>query len=379
MAGMYIHIPFCKKACHYCDFHFSTSLRSKDKVVDTICKEIELKNTYTSSHTLNTIYFGGGTPSLLSPSDLNKIFETIHQFYEVNPQAEITLEANPDDLTPSKIKELVNSPINRLSIGIQSFRDKDLVWMNRAHKADQATSAVENAQKAGFNNITIDLIYGIPGLSKDAWRENLKKAFALNIQHISAYCLTVEEGTSLGYRVAKNQSKDVDDDEASTQFEIMLEAMNENGFEQYEISNFAKDGCYSKHNSNYWNKTPYIGIGPSAHSFDGTSREWNVANNKKYVDSINENIIPSEKETLSKETRYNEYILTGLRTKWGVNLIQIKDLFGEEIQNFLLNTSKKFLSSKYIERKDNCLILTPTGKLFADKIAADLFIVDDMD
>lgn len=374
---MYIHIPFCKKACHYCDFHFSTSLRQKQKVVDAICKEIELRQDYLASNHLSTIYFGGGTPSTLNQDELHQILNTIHQFYEVDPNAEITLEANPDDLTEEKLQELQQSPVNRLSIGIQSFREEDLKWMNRAHNANQALSCVAKAKQLGFNNITIDLIYGIPGLSHEDWMNNLEKAFSLDIQHISAYCLTVEQGTALGYSVSKHQSKDVDEEEASQQFEIMLDQMQKHGFEQYEISNFAKDENYSKHNSSYWNKTHFIGIGPSAHSFNGKSREWNVANNKKYVDSIQNQIIPSEKEILDKETLYNEYILTGLRTKWGIDISQIKNQFGEEIQNFLLNSSNKFISSKLIDRSGSKLVLTPEGKLFADKIASDLFIVSE--
>lgn len=377
MAGIYIHIPFCKKACHYCDFHFSTSLRQKEKVVHALQKEIELRKHYLADAPIETIYLGGGTPSLLSPDELSSLFESIHRHFTVIESPEITLEANPDDLTASKIKELAHSPINRLSIGIQSFRDEDLKWMNRAHHANQAKEAVKSAQNSGFDNITIDLIYGLPHLDEASWKANLQQAFELNIQHISAYCLTVEPGTALGYNVSKGKSKDVDDDLAGLQFELMLDMMNKHGFEQYEISNFAKNECYSRHNSNYWNKTHYLGIGPSAHSFDGTSRAWNIANNKKYCDAIFNGKLAAEQEELDLTTRYNEHILTGLRTKWGVNLSQIKKYYGEDFQNFLLNSSSKFISSKLIERSADSLLLTEKGKLFVDKIASDLFMVNE--
>ena len=377
MAGIYLHIPFCKKACHYCDFHFSTSLRQKGKVVNAIQKELILRKPYLNNQSISTIYFGGGTPSTLSSQEINQIFNTLYSHYSIEETVEITLEANPDDLTHEKLKELKATPINRLSIGIQSFRPEDLEWMNRAHNAQQALECVQLAKQYEFENITIDLIYGIPNLPNEAWLKNLETAFSLDINHISAYCLTVEQGTALGYQVAKRKQEDIDESQASKQFEIMLEQMKKHGFEQYEISNFARNQSYSKHNSNYWNKTHYLGIGPSAHSFNGTSREWNIANNKKYVDSIREGIIPSQKEELDLQTQYNEYILTSLRTIWGINLTQIKENYGEEIQNFLLNSSNKFISSELLTKKDNRLTLTGKGKLFADKIASDLFILEE--
>lgn len=386
MAGIYIHIPFCKQACHYCDFHFSTSLKNKDAFLNALNKEIETQKEYlpnNDSETINTIYLGGGTPSLLSHKEVMNIFDSLHQHYAISDDAEITLEANPDDLTTNKLKELKNTPINRLSVGIQSFRDEDLQLMNRAHKSQEALKSVSIAQDYGFDNITIDLIYGIPTLSNDDWKKNLQTAFDLKVNHISAYCLTVEPKTVLAHLIKTGKVNNVDEQKGAEQFEIMLAAMSKNNFEQYEISNFCKDKHYSKHNSNYWLKQNYLGLGPSAHSFNGTSRQWNISNNNQYIKEIKSYIPKSkstpnwfEKETLSKNQQHNEYILTSLRTIWGTNLQYIADNFGESYLLSLQKEVEKYVSSKDVTINNNALLLSNKGKLIADKIASDLFVLD---
>ncbi len=376
MSGIYIHIPFCKQACHYCDFHFSTSLKNKDSLLQALQKEIALQKDYLGGETINTIYLGGGTPSLLSQKELMQIFDTLHQHYIISSDAEITLEANPDDLTIGKIKNLKNTPINRLSIGIQSFYDEDLKLMNRAHNSKEALRVVKDAQDNDLENITIDLIYGIPTLSNKNWKSNLQTAFDLQVKHISAYCLTVEPKTALAHLVKEGKIKNVDEQHSAEQFEIMLEEMRKNNFEQYEISNFCKDGHYSKHNSNYWLKVSYIGLGPSAHSYNGTSRQWNVSNNAVYIQSFE----PSgptrfEKETLTPAQHYNEYILTTLRTKWGSDLKYIETKFGTDYVSNCLKEADTYLLSGDLKKENNILFLTDKGKLIADKIASDLFVV----
>jgi len=373
MAGIYIHIPFCKQACNYCDFHFSTSLKNKDAFLDALKKEIELQKNYLGTKKINTIYLGGGTPSILNQVELMQIFDTIDKHFEISKDAEITLEANPDDLTKNKIKELKNTPINRFSIGIQSFYDEDLKLMNRAHNSHEAVSAVKGAQDAGFENITIDLIYGIPNLTEHRWRNNLQNAFLLDVKHISAYCLTVEPKTVLAHQVKTKQIKNVDEQQSSEQFEIMLEAMKQQGFVQYEISNFCKDNYYSKHNSNYWLKENYLGLGPSAHSYNGTTRQWNVSNNALYIKGIDENKLNFELEELSDSQRYNEYILTSLRTIWGTSLDIISSSYGNDYNTYCLKEAEKYILSEDVKIEANKLFLTDKGKLIADKIASDLF------
>jgi len=317
MPGIYIHIPFCKQACHYCDFHFSTSLNNKGAFLNALKKEIELQKNYlspspspkgegNSKSKINTIYFGGGTPSLLSQMELMDIFNTLHTHFDIAANAEITLEANPDDLSEEKIKQLKDTPVNRLSIGIQSFFDEDLQLMNRAHNSNESLNAVKLAQKSGFSNITIDLIYGIPTLTHINWKKNLQTAFDLDVKHISAYCLTVEPKTALAKFVQTGKIKNVDEQQSAEQFEIMLKAMNSNNFKQYEISNFCKDDFYSRHNSNYWLKENYLGLGPSAHSFNTKSRQWNISNNALYIQSLEKNELRFEVEILTTSQRYNE-------------------------------------------------------------------------
>lgn len=373
MSGIYLHIPFCKQACHYCNFHFSTSLQHKQGMIESIVQELELQQEYLGGTPLQSIYLGGGTPSLLDAKDLEMIFNKIHDLHTVLPEAEITLEANPDDLNPEKLQILKDSPINRLSIGIQSFIEEDLRFMNRAHNAQEATVCIENALAAGFDNLTIDLIYGTPTLSNEQWLQNLNRVFQYNIPHISCYCLTVEPQTALAHFVEKGKVKPVDEDQAALQFEILMEQMRARGYEHYEISNFAQPDRYAVHNSSYWLGEKYLGIGPAAHSFNGASRQWNVANNAKYMKAIAAGEIPCENEVLSREQRYNEYVMTALRTIWGANLDKIND-YGIKFKRHFLMMINPFLDNGTIKRKDESFYLTDSGRLLADNIAAELFV-----
>jgi oxygen-independent coproporphyrinogen III oxidase len=372
MAGIYLHIPFCKQACHYCNFHFSTSLKYKDEMVAAMLRELELQQAYLGGEPVETIYFGGGTPSLLDQRDLDLFFDQIFKHYPTGPgELEITLEANPDDLTPQKIKELRQTPVNRFSIGIQSFSEDDLKFMNRAHNAREALACIRNAQDAGYENLTVDLIYGSPTTSDAQWATNLQQVFDFEIPHLSSYCLTVEEKTALAHFVKTGKSKPVDEEQAARQFEFLVKQTEAQGFEHYEISNFAKPGWHSRHNSSYWKGAKYLGIGPSAHSFDGVSRQWNVANNAAYLRSLNEGEIPFEKEILTPEQRYNEYVMTSLRTMWGCDLKKIGELGYEE--HFLKNV-EPYLSEGIVERSDAIFKLTPKGKFLADGVASQLFV-----
>ncbi|MEM6318100.1 MAG: radical SAM family heme chaperone HemW [Bacteroidota bacterium] len=368
MAGLYLHIPFCKQACHYCNFHFSTSLRHKDTMVETILQELVERKDYLAGQTLQSIYFGGGTPSLLSVEELNRIFTTIQKNYTVAVDAEITLEANPDDLTKEKLTAFQQTLINRFSIGIQSFFAEDLQLMNRAHNVEEAKKCIEDAQAAGFHNLTIDLIYGSPTTSDERWEANIATALAFDIPHISCYCLTVEPNTALAHFVEKGKVQPVDEEKAARQFEILIATLTAAGYEHYEISNFAKPNWHARHNSNYWLGAHYLGIGPSAHSFNGTSRQWNVANNAKYIKAMQSNRPFFEKETLTKVQQYNEYILTALRTKWGCSLKKI-DNWGAAFAQHFKKESKAFINDQFIQEKNNIFTLTDSGKLLAYKIA----------
>ena len=374
MAGIYLHIPFCKKACHYCDFHFSTSPQYKDQMLNALSQEIGLRKNYLAGETIETIYFGGGTPSLLSADELQILIGAITDLYEVSPTAEITLEANPDDLSPQKVREFRQTLINRFSIGIQSFFEEDLKWMNRAHTAPEAQSSIKRVQDAGFENITADLIYGYPLLSKPKWEHNIQQLIELHIPHISSYSMTVEPATALSSFIKKGEQKPMDEGQSSAQFLILMEQLTEAGFEHYEISNFAKPGLYSKHNSNYWEGVSYLGIGPSAHSFNGESRQWNVSNNSKYIDQIQLKKIPAEMEMLSTENRINEYIMTSLRTSKGMSLQKITERFGSDYANEVRNGLEPFADKNWINLKEQIVTLTTDGKLFADHIASELFI-----
>ncbi len=374
MAGIYIHIPFCKQTCSYCDFHFSTSLKSKEALISSLIREIELQKNYLGKDALiETVYFGGGTPSLLSSEEHDTVFKVLYNTFKIAKNAEITLEANPDDLSKIKLQELILSPVNRLSIGIQSFFEADLKLMNRAHNSQQAENCIKVSQDAGFENITIDLIYGTPGLSNTNWKKNLDKAFNFGVPHLSCYSLTVEEKTPLESHIKKGKVNPLDEEQSAEQFLILMEETAKNGFKQYEISNFCKPDFHSRHNSNYWKGIKYLGLGPSAHSFDGKSRQWNISNNFRYIQSITENKIAAEKENLTIEQKFNEYMMIGLRTSTGISLEKVRNEFGENYLSNLLTEAKNYLDCNKISLKDNHLILTNAGKLIADRISSDFF------
>ncbi len=371
MAGIYIHIPFCKQACHYCNFHFSTQQKLLPDMVQAIVQEAGLRKGYINEK-VGTIYFGGGTPSLLSTPDLKSLIDGMRKRFTIEEGAEMTLEANPDDITEEKLIEWKAAGINRLSIGVQSFAEEDLRWMNRAHNASHALNCLQLATKH-FDNITIDLIYGTPTLSNEQWVHNIETALALKIPHLSCYALTVEPKTALEKLIEKKQLENVDADKQARHFDILVERLGQAGFEHYEISNFARPGYRSKHNSSYWQGKPYLGLGPSAHSFNGTSRQWNVANNALYLKSIEQNTVPFEMEILTAPQQLNEYIMTALRTVEGLSLEKVKEHFGEERALLLLKESRKWNQSQHIVLEGDYLRLTAKGKFMADGIAADLF------
>jgi oxygen-independent coproporphyrinogen-3 oxidase len=375
MSGIYIHIPFCKQACHYCDFHFSTSMKKKDEMVLALAKEIAMRKNEFSNEIVETIYFGGGTPSVLSNDEINFLIAEVYKNYNVVENPEITLEANPDDLSSERIFELSKSPINRLSIGIQSFYEEDLKMMNRAHNSAEAINCLKEATKY-FDNISIDLIYGIPGMSDEMWKQNIETALSFGIPHISSYALTVEPKTALKKLIDTGKIAEPQDEVASNHFMILVETLQKNGFIHYELSNFGKENYFSKNNSAYWLGKKYIGIGPSAHSYDGEKRGWNIANNSLYLKSIQDNILPIETEILSKSDRYNEYIMTGLRTIWGVSLHRIEQEFGLEYLNYLKKQAQKFLNDDLVFIESNILKPTAKGKFLTDGIASDLFYLN---
>lgn len=374
MAGLYLHIPFCSKACVYCDFHFSTNLSRKAEVVNAIQKEIEWQQNYLDGQTLNSVYFGGGTPSLLSESELMSLLETTHHNFKVANDAEITLEANPDDLSKEKLKMLESAGINRLSIGVQSFRDEDLHFMNRSHKAAEIEIAVKTAQDVGLTNLSIDLIYSIPGLSNQAWMLNMEKALLLDVPHISAYSLTVEEKTVLYHKIEKGEIPAPSETQAEEQFKL-LDKLNDAGFEHYEISNLAKTNCRAKHNSSYWKGANYLGVGPSAHSFNGKSRQWNVSNNFTYLKAIKANEIPHEKELLTEADQYNEYIMTNLRRLEGVDRVIIFQLFGEKFSAYLLAEAKAEITKGNLIEQNGAYSIPQEKRFYSDGIAASLFYI----
>ncbi len=374
MAGLYIHIPFCKKACAYCDFHFSTSIKYLPDLVAAICKEIELKQSRLAGQTLQSIYFGGGTPSFLPSNQLAKIFSQIEKSFDLTNLVEVTLEANPDDLTRTKLNELRQLPVNRFSIGVQSFHDEDLLWMNRAHKSEEAFAAVKRSQDTGFENLTIDLIYGYPLLSNDKWHYNINSAIALQVPHISAYSLTVEERTALAHQIKVGKLQNLSDDQSANHFAQLVQSLAEAGFEHYEISNFAKPNQYALHNTNYWRGEQYLGIGPSAHGFDGSARYANIANNIKYLKAINAGELPESIEVLTPANRFNEYVMTALRTMWGIDIAKIERDFDP---SYITGFNKELdinIAQGNVLLKDNHIILSSKGKLFADRVAAGFFV-----
>ncbi|WP_333599216.1 radical SAM family heme chaperone HemW [Flavobacterium sp.] len=375
MSGIYIHIPFCKQACHYCDFHFSTSLKKKDEMVLALAKEIQLRKGEFKEEIVETIYFGGGTPSILEVSDLKLLIDTVYENYDVIENPEITVEANPDDLTEERIIALANNRINRLSIGIQSFFEDDLKLMNRAHNSAEAKKCLEIATQY-FDNITIDLIYGMPNMSNEKWLQNIETALSFNIPHISSYALTIEPKTALHKFIQQGIIPQLDDEVAQEHFHLLVDKLEENGFIHYELSNFGKENFFSKNNSSYWLGKKYIGIGPSAHSYDGEKRGWNVSNNTVYLKSIAENKLPIETETLTKTDRYNEYIMTGLRTIWGVSLDRIEHEFGKSYLDYLNQQAAKYIEDHLLFIDDNILRTTKSGKFLGDGIASDLFLLN---
>lgn len=371
MAGIYIHIPFCRRACHYCDFHFTTNLKNTEPLVASIQKEIEIQKDYLSGDSISTIYFGGGTPSLLPTSDIQSVLDKIQAYHTIDNDTEITLEANPEDLSAEKLAALKSIGINRLSLGTQSFIDTELKWMNRMHTAKQATESIKTAQSLGFNNISIDLIFGLPTQRIADWEFNLNAALNLNVQHISSYGLTIENKTVLGNRVAKGLEKVPDDTLSSTFFKMNMNVLAANGFEHYEISNFAKQGFISKHNSSYWRGIPYLGLGPSAHSFNGKTRQWNVRSNAAYVSKISEGENFFELEKLTQTDRLNEQIMIGLRTKWGIEKDKVEAIATGSWNKILQDASNMEEDLFCINEKS--ISLSQSGKLVADSLASELF------
>lgn len=375
MAGIYIHIPFCKQACNYCNFHFSTSLNYKEDFVKALNLEIALQKDYLGdSPLIESLYFGGGTPSLLQLDELNQIVDQLARYFDLSQLKECTLEANPDDLDLPYLKALNKTLVNRLSIGVQSFFEEDLVFMHRAHNAQQADYAVKAAQDSGFATLSIDLIYGVPGLSNERWIQNLQKAKALEVVHLSAYALTVEPKTALHYQVHKKKSCVLSQEQAAQQMELLLEQAPMLGFEAYEISNFAQKQQYALHNTNYWRGKPYLGLGPSAHSYDGHSRQYNVANNHKYIQTLlKEQQLCFEKELLSTKQKHNEYVMTALRTQWGIDLEKVQEEWGVDAVNALMQKAQKGIRQGSLSLNEQYLVLTLQGRLFADALTVDLW------
>ncbi len=373
MAGIYIHIPFCKQACHYCNFHFSTHLGLQNDFTVALLKEIELRSSYLQGETVETIYFGGGSPSLLPMEALKEILQAVLSHFKISSDPEITLEANPDDMVPDRIRAWKQAGFNRLSIGIQSFFDEDLTWMNRVHHADQAFRSVQYAKNAGFDNFSLDLIYGSPGLTDEKWGKNLLKTISLEPAHISCYALTVEPRTALYKMIQSGKSEDVNPDIQANQFLTAIHTLEAAGYEHYEISSFAKAGKRSRHNSSYWQSKKYLGLGPSAHSFDGSGRQWNVSNNSLYIKSLMAGQPSFESEILQPRDLLNEYIMTSLRTREGLDLQHVYSHFGKDKSHLLELHAAEYIRSNKMEQKSEKLILTNNGKLFADGIAAALF------
>ena len=376
MAGIYIHIPFCKQACYYCDFHFSTNQQDKGKMIAALTDELIFRKDFLQGEPVSTIYFGGGTPSLLSASEIEVLLTVIQKVYDVGPKTEITLEANPDDLTVPGLADLTTLGVNRLSIGIQSFENQLLTFLHRAHDSATAKHSVELAREAGFGNISIDLIYAIPGLDDSLWIAQLDQAISLGPEHISCYALTIEDRTAFGRWTASGKLKPVDEETAARQLEITSETLVSAGYQHYEISNFARTGFISKHNTAYWQQQKYLGIGPGAHSYNGSIRMFNVRNNAIYIRQIQSGQLPAETETLTLQNKINEYILTTLRTTWGSDLSQLKRDFDVDLLHSNNGYISQLIAGGLANLENNVLTLSSKGRLLADKIASDLFVVD---
>jgi len=377
MAGIYLHIPFCKTRCIYCDFYSTTRSEMADRYVSALCRELELRKSYLDNEPVETIYFGGGTPSQLSKENFEKIFKTIEREYNLGNCEEITLEANPDDLNPEYIKMLASLPFNRISIGIQTFNEQTLRLLKRRHTAGQAISAVKECRMAGFQNISIDLMYGLPGETPESWKADLEQAISLNVEHISAYHLIYEEGTPLYEMLQKHKVEEVDEESSVDFFALMIDRLTKAGFQHYEISNFCKPDMYSQHNSSYWTGKKYLGCGPSAHSFNGNTRQWNVASLDKYIAGIEKGIPDFDIEELDVTTRYNDFVITSLRTMWGLSLNRLEEEFGTELKQYCLENAQTYLDSGKLEIRDNTLFLSKEGIFISDGIMSDLLWVED--
>lgn len=379
MAGIYIHIPFCKTRCIYCDFYSTTNNELKQRYTSALCQELRTRKSYLKSESVTTIYFGGGTPSQLSEADFKRIFETIREVYGMDSAREITLEANPDDLTEEYAAMLRTLPFNRISIGIQTFDDPTLKLLNRRHNAGQAIEAVERCRRAGFQNISIDLIYGLPGETSERWERDLQQAVSLNVEHISAYHLTYEKGTPIYDMLQAHRIHEVNEDSSVNFFTTLMDSFGVAGYNHYEISNFCKPGMHSRHNTSYWNGTPYLGCGPSAHSFNTQSREWNVSSLEEYISSIEKGQRSFELEMLEETTRYNEYIMTSLRTMWGISLNHIEQTFGTKFKDYFMEIAESYIDNKKMEANDKHIRLSREGIFISDSIISNLMYVDDSD
>ena len=375
MAGIYIHIPFCKRRCIYCDFFSTTQNEKKPAYVHALCQELDMRKNYLEGEDIETIYLGGGTPSQLTQEELEKIFSSLYNIYKVKENAEITLEANPDDLTPEYIHMLRTLPINRISMGIQTFQEETLKLLHRRHTAQQVIEAVKHCREASFQNISIDLMYGLPGETLETWKEDLQQAIALHPEHISAYHLIYEEGTALWKLREQKQVEEADEDLSVTLFKTLIEELTHAGYEHYEISNFCLPGLHSRHNSSYWTGKKYLGCGPSAHSFNGTSRQWNVASLDKYIHAIQQGKLDYEIEELDIYTRYNDFVITTIRTHWGMSLSQLRSIYGEELYQYCLRMAKPHLTQGVLEMKGDTLKLTKEGIFISDGIMSDLLWV----
>lgn len=375
MAGIYIHIPYCKQACHYCDFHFSTVLKHKNELIAALLQEIALQKSYLKGEKIESIYFGGGTPSLLTKEELASILESLDQHYDCTAVKETTIEVNPDDMSKAYLADLKSLGINRLSVGIQSFREEDLTWMNRSHNSKEALDCLENVKAVGFDSMSLDLIYGFPDLTVEAWKANIAKALSFDPEHISCYSLTVEEKTALAKFIAKGTYAALDDQQAIFHFNILMEEMRLKGYEHYEISNFAKPGKYALHNTGYWQRKKYLGLGPAAHSFNGEYRQWNINNNAKYIAALAKGELPYSQEKLEQPDQFNEYLMTSLRTMWGCDLEWIHAAFGEAVVQRLIKESKLLITAGFLYRDGKSLKLTKEGKFMADSISSQLFWV----
>jgi len=375
LAGIYIHIPFCKQACFYCDLHFSTSLQKKDEMINSLIRELQIRKNELQNTPIETIYFGGGTPSVLSVDEIQLLMNAVYDTYPVIENPEVTLEANPDDLTEEKIRAFSMSPINRLSIGVQSFFEKDLILMNRAHNSQEAKNCLSIATQY-FKNISVDLIYGIPNCTNQEWLENIRMALSFGISHISSYALTVEPKTALESLIKKGKIEMTSDQVAQEQFHLLTDELEKHHFVHYELSNFGKENYFSKNNTAYWLGKSYLGFGPSAHSFDGKKRSWNIRNNVTYIKSLQADKLPIEREVLTKTDQYNEYIMTGLRTIWGISLQKIEQNFGKNYRTYLQNQSKKYIQQDLLYFEDKILKTTKKGKFLVDGIASDLFMLN---